>query len=602
MRSLYKLILLFYFILFTASIFAQTPDSINALKQRLKTLQQKDNYYADSNYAKTLTDLAYIYTSSYPDSAIILLADKAAQFKAAGYSKGEINAYMLLGDAYETKGLYDKAMENYNASFRIAQQTNTTSDIPLILNRIGIIHLNQGNYPEALSKFYASLKSAENTGDNDLIGATLNNIAYVQYNENKFSEAESTFTERLKLAKKTGDTNSMSIAYNSIGEIDLQQKNTAKALDNLTLAHNLAVQMNDIKMVMITTLSLAEVYYETDSLLKADSLFQYALKLSKQTGNGISTCNALIGLAKTQLKQGLPKQALPNALNGLQRADSMGQVEAIRDANEVLSDIYAAMNDNGNALKYYKAYKFYSDSMNNITSQRAVAIERDKYAFSKKENEYARKALQQRWIIISAFAALLLLAIILWLINRNRQHLNHVNKELHKKNEVIETQKIKAEETLAQLQSTQQQLIQSEKMASLGELTAGIAHEIQNPLNFVNNFSDVNQELLAELKDEIKKGNTDEANAIANDIIENEEKINHHGKRADAIVKNMLQHSRATKGVKEPTDINALCDEYLRLAYHGMRAKDKSFNADFKTDFDESIGKINTVSQDIGRV
>jgi signal transduction histidine kinase len=139
-------------------------------------------------------------------------------------------------------------------------------------------------------------------------------------------------------------------------------------------------------------------------------------------------------------------------------------------------------------------------------------------------------------------------------------------------------------------------------MASLGELTAGIAHEIQNPLNFVNNFSDVNKELLTELKDEADKGNIDEVKAIANDVIENEQKINHHGKRADAIVKGMLQHSRASTGKKELTDINALADEYLRLSYHGLRAKDKDFNADFKTDFDESIGQIAVVPQDIGRV
>jgi signal transduction histidine kinase len=165
----------------------------------------------------------------------------------------------------------------------------------------------------------------------------------------------------------------------------------------------------------------------------------------------------------------------------------------------------------------------------------------------------------------------------------------------------LRQQKDQVERTLNELKSTQAQLIQSEKMASLGELTAGIAHEIQNPLNFVNNFSEVNSELIDEMKAAIDKGNIDEVKAIASDIKGNQEKINHHGKRADAIVKGMLQHSRNSSGEKEPTDINALADEYLRLAYHGLRAKNKSFNATLYTNFDENIKKINIVPQDIGR-
>jgi signal transduction histidine kinase len=193
------------------------------------------------------------------------------------------------------------------------------------------------------------------------------------------------------------------------------------------------------------------------------------------------------------------------------------------------------------------------------------------------------------------------IAIILLIYRNNRQKQKAFNLLQQQKAET-DLQKEKADAALQELKSTQAQLIQSEKMASLGELTAGIAHEIQNPLNFVNNFSEVSGELIVEMNVELNKRDIEEAKAISADIKQNLEKINHHGKRADAIVKGMLQHSQSSIGVKEPTDINALTDEYLRLAYHGLRAKDKSFNAMLKTEFDENIGNINIIPQDIGRV
>ena len=231
--------------------------------------------------------------------------------------------------------------------------------------------------------------------------------------------------------------------------------------------------------------------------------------------------------------------------------------------------------------------------------------------------------LEYRVIIgISAMVILFTSFILSFVINQRKKIEYHKNlhllndelqKDLTQQNEQLEkgvqqrtaellNEKEKLQNTLTHLRSAQKQLVQSEKMASLGELTAGIAHEIQNPLNFVNNFSEVSKELLDEMKTELDNRNVEDAKEIANNVIQNLEKILHHGKRAEGIVKGMLQHSRNSSGVKEPTDINVLTDEYLRLAYHGLRAKDKTFNATMNTDFDKTLDKINIIPQDIGRV
>jgi signal transduction histidine kinase/ligand-binding sensor domain-containing protein len=195
---------------------------------------------------------------------------------------------------------------------------------------------------------------------------------------------------------------------------------------------------------------------------------------------------------------------------------------------------------------------------------------------------------------------IILISVIVLLDRFQRKKVIEKERSLAREKELAQAKEI--EKAYHQLKKTQTQLVQSEKMASLGELTAGIAHEIQNPLNFVNNFSEVNVELIVELQQEIEKNNPEAVKSIANDIALNEKKINLHGKRADSIVKGMLQHSRTSNGERIPTDINALADEFLRLSYHGMRAKDKSFNAEFRTEFDPDLPKIKVIPQDISRV
>ncbi|MEJ7626837.1 MAG: ATP-binding protein [Ferruginibacter sp.] len=294
-------------------------------------------------------------------------------------------------------------------------------------------------------------------------------------------------------------------------------------------------------------------------------------------------------LALVRIKQNRLNEAIELLTKDIVRLKNF-RLDILRDY-KMLADLYEQAGNNAKAKDSYKAFISLQDSLQadqdtyrSLSFETEQEINEKELSITKLQSENKISSLTKNFTLGIAALVLLLAGVVYYRF-----------KAKQKANKILE-------ETLADLKSTQTQLIQSEKMASLGELTAGIAHEIQNPLNFVNNFSEVSNELLDEMKDELTKGNYNDAIDIADDVKQNLEKINHHGKRADAIVKGMLQHSQATKGQKEPTDINALCDEYLRLSYHGLRAKDKSFNATMKTDFDESIGNINIIPQDIGRV
>ena len=293
------------------------------------------------------------------------------------------------------------------------------------------------------------------------------------------------------------------------------------------------------------------------------------------------------GLAEVydELKQ--TDSAIHYAKIGLELATRHHFPPNIITCSSILARLYQETNPKlaYNYLQINSAAKdtIYSTNRAKEVEERSLAKQNELFQKETQEANFRNRTIQ---ISLFALAAVFLVSTLLFLrSNRIKQNANK-----------------KLEKAYAELKATQAQLIQSEKMASLGELTAGIAHEIQNPLNFVNNFSEVNSELIEELREAANEGNIVGVNTLATEIKENEQKIVHHGKRADAIVKGMLQHSRTSSGQKEPTDINALADEYLRLAYHGFRAKDKSFNAELATSFDPAIGEINVVPQEIGRV
>ena len=474
--------------------------------------------------------------------------------------------------------------------------------------QIGYVSSLMSNYSKALSSLLTALKISEDeasekniwrisyfTKENNpqtarliVVASTLHNLGHLYGWTSNTEKQLAKYFEALNITEKNNDLALLTLVHMNIGDVYQKMNKLDSALDYEEKALKYSNSSGFKKYKGLILSRMGDISVKQGKYDIAKKYFLVSIKTHEEQSVYSFLAEACVSLSNLYLKTGNLDSSLYYANKGLNVSLSTGYSVETLNAYKVLSSIYNARGIIDSAFKYQKLAFAINDSLftieknnqfQNISFEeqhRLQELEKEKIQTQNKIRTYA---------MLIGLGVFLLTGILLYRNNRQKQ----------KANKVLET-------TLNYLKSTQTQLIQSEKMASLGELTAGIAHEIQNPLNFVNNFSEVSTELVDEMNEEMEKGNLEDAKQIAKDLRQNLEKINHHGKRAGEIVKGMLQHSRSSSGVKEPTDINALCDEYLRLSYHGLRAKDKSFNATMKTDLDTSIGNINIIPQDIGRV
>jgi signal transduction histidine kinase/Tfp pilus assembly protein PilF len=546
--------LIFITILLTFSISSFGQDSAQwAIKKNIDSFVQKFELEKDFDVRTDM--LLRFNSSSGVEADPLYILDLAAKIYKISQKNNDRNAeataWTDYGQGYRLMGNYTKALECHYKAIAIATKFGNNAQIAHSYNQLGNIYKDREENDKAIEIYRIALF---------------------------YSEAA-----RAKIVKYAPPLN-LGTVYLNEGKLDSSIYYSNRALEVLYLTNE-----NQNRFIPTMLGNLGGAYSRMNKKKESEKYFQRALSIVTKSD-----------YTYTRIKQGVfftvsehfrrnqqMDSCLYYAKMSIAAVENTHYSYLMTKPAKMLSEIYDGKNADS-TVKYLKIYLKTNEVINStrVTQQlQVMAFEEEQ---RKLELEQARKEAQVRLKIYFLIAGLLLVSLFGLLMFRNNKQKQKINAKL--------------ENTLTNLQATQKQLVQSEKMASLGELTAGIAHEIQNPLNFVNNFADLNMELIDELQQELKTGNTEEAIAISNDIKDNEQKINHHGKRADAIVKGMLQHSNSGSGKKEPSDINALADEYLRLSYHGLRAKDNSFNATTKTDLDESIGNINIIPQDIGRV